>query len=68
MSFASAQFLGFFALLFALYYLLPKRWQWKLLLVGSVVFYWFAGWYFLIYIGVTTITTYLAARKVGQLQ
>lgn len=68
MSFASAQFLGFFALLFALYYLLPKRWQWKLLLVGSVVFYWFAGWYCLIYIGVTTITTYLAARKVGQLQ
>ena len=68
MSFASAQFLAFFAVLFVLYYLIPKRHQWKLLLIGSLFFYYFAGWYCLIYIGVTTVTTYLAARKVGDLQ
>lgn len=67
MSFASAQFLGFLVVLFILYYLIPKRHQWKLLLAGSLFFYWFAGWYCLIYIGVTAVTTYLAARKIGAL-
>ena len=51
MSFASAQFLAFFAVLFVLYYLIPRRHQWKLLLIGSVFFYFFAGWYCLVYIG-----------------
>ena len=68
MSFASAQFLAFFAVLFVLYYLIPKRHQWKLLLIGSVFFYFFAGWYCLVYIGVTAVTTWLAARKIGSLQ
>ena len=68
MSFASAQFLAFFAVLFVLYYSIPKRHQWKLLLAGSVFFYFFAGWYCLAYIGVTAVTTWLAARKIGALQ
>lgn len=68
MSFASAQFVVFFITLFALYYLLPQRWQWKLLLAGSVVFYAFAGWYCLLYIGVTTVTTFFAARRIDDLR
>ena len=67
MNFASAQFLAFFTILFVLYYLIPRRHQWKLLLAGSIFFYWFAGWYCLIYIGVTAVSTYLAGRKVGAL-
>ena len=67
MNFASAQFLAFFTVLFVLYYLIPRRHQWKLLLAGSIFFYWFAGWYCLIYIGVTAVSTYLAGRKVGAL-
>ena len=67
MSFASARFLAFFAVLFVVYYLIPKRHQWKLLLVGSIFFYWFAGWYCLVYIGVTAVSTWLAGRKVGAL-
>lgn len=67
MNFASAQFLGFLAVLFVLYYTIPRRYQWRLLLAGSIFFYWFAGWYCLIYIGVTTVTTYLAARKISAL-
>lgn len=66
MSFASTQFLAFFAALFLLYYAIPRRHQWKLLLAGSLFFYWFAGWWCLIYIGVTTVTTYLAGRKIGR--
>ena len=67
MNLASTQFFAFFAVLFVLYYLIPKRHQWKLLLAGSLFFYYFAGWYCLIYIGVTAVTTYLAGRKVGTL-
>ncbi len=67
MSFASTQFLVFFAALFLLYYTIPQRYQWKLLLVGSLIFYWFAGWWCLIYIGATTVTVCLTARKIDSL-
>jgi len=67
MNFVSTQFFVFLAVLFLLYYTIPRRHQWKLLLVGSLFFYFFAGWYCLIYIGVTTLTTYFAAKKVTDL-
>ena len=67
MSFASTQFLAFFGVLFLLYYTLPRRFQWKLLLVGSLFFYSFAGWWCLIYIGVTTVTTWFTARRMAAL-
>ena len=40
MSFATTQFLAFFGALLLLYYTVPRRWQWKLLLAGSLFFYW----------------------------
>ena len=43
MLFTSYGFLGFLAALFLLYYILPKRCQWILLLAGSYVFYFAAG-------------------------
>ena len=43
MEITSFYFLCFFAALLALYYLVPKRGQWILLLAGSLVYYWFAG-------------------------
>ena len=43
MSFTSGIFLLFLAVLLLLYYLVPGRHQWKLLLAGSYVFYAFAG-------------------------
>lgn len=39
MQFNSFAFLGFFAGLVALYYLLPQRWRWPVLLVASYYFY-----------------------------
>ena len=67
MNFISPQFFLFLLVLFPLYYTIPRRHQWKLLLAGSLFFYCFAGWYCLIYIGVTTVTTYFAAKKVSDL-
>lgn len=67
MNFVSTEFFVFLSVLFLLYYTIPRRHQWKLLLVGSLFFYCFAGWYCLIYIGITTVTTYLTAKKVTDL-
>lgn len=39
MQFNSFVFLGFFAVLVGLYYVLPQRWRWPLLLVASYYFY-----------------------------
>lgn len=64
MLFTSYEFLGFLAVLFVLYYLIPKKFQWKLLLVFSYIFYFFAGAYCLVYILITSVTTYFAACKI----
>ena len=61
MLFTSYEFIGFVALLLVLYYLIPKRFQWMLLLVASYVFYILADPMYLPYILVTTFTTYAAA-------
>ena len=58
MSFVSYKFFAFLAILIILYYLLPKRVQWMLLLVGSLVFYAFSGPQYLIFMAVTILTTY----------
>ena len=59
MSFTSASFLLFAVLTLLLYYTLPKRWQWILLLGASYVFYFFAGAEYLLFILFTTAVTYL---------
>ena len=65
MLFTSYRFLGFLAALLLLYYILPKRFQWILLLAGSYVFYFAAGPSFLLYILAATVTTWFAARRIG---
>ena len=44
------------------YYLVPKKVQWPLLLVASYVFYWCASPWYLLFIGVTTVSTYAVSR------
>lgn len=64
MFFTSYGFLGFAALLFLMYYLVPKKCQWPLLLAASYIFYFMAGADYLIYIFATTVTVYFAARRI----
>lgn len=64
MLFTSYEFLGFLLVLFVLYYLLPVKVQWPLLLVASYLFYWCADPQYLIYILVTTATVYIAALHI----
>ena len=67
MSFVSLGFLAFLAVFIFVYYLVPKKGQWILLLIGSVFFYAFAGWSSLIFIAVTALSTYLAGLYIGKL-
>ena len=62
MSFTSINFLVFFGILLILYYALPKKIQWIVLLVASYTFYVLTGLQYLAFILFTTITTYLVTR------
>lgn len=66
MSFVSFGFIAFLAALIVLYYIVPKRVQWMLLLAGSVFFYAFAGWKAMIFIAVTALSTWLAGILIGR--
>ncbi len=68
MFFTSYEFLGFFIVLLVLYYALPHKFQWPLLLLSSYVFYFVAGPTYLIYILATTATVYFTARIIGKNQ
>ncbi len=64
MLFTSGVFLLFLLALFLLYYLIPKKLQWMMLLVANAVFYAFAGWQGCAYISVTILSTYIISRRI----
>ena len=65
----SLSFLIFFVLV-AIVYFLPflKKYQWIVLLAASYLFFLSFGVRPVIYILITTVTTYLATRKLGRLR
>jgi hypothetical protein len=58
MSFFSWWFLLFTAGALLLYYLLPKKGQWAVLLCLSLGFYAFGGWKALVFLGFTAAVTF----------
>lgn len=64
MPLVSFSFLLFLLIFCLLYFILPKKIQWIVLLAGNLVFYAFSGWQFLIYILVCTFSTWYAALRV----
>ena len=72
----SLTFIGALALLFVLYYTLPKKAQWPLLLLASLGFYAFAGkealssaaFAALGYVSFTVLSSWLIARRIGTMQ
>lgn len=71
MLFTSYSFIAFVLILLLLYYLVPKKWQWSLLLVASYLFYFLCDARYLIYISFTSISTWLFGMgidKVNQRQ
>ncbi len=65
MQLTSASFLLFAGVLLAVYYLVPKKWQWVVLLAGSWIFYLAAGALSIAFLALTTVTTYAAACSMG---
>ncbi|MCQ2080844.1 MAG: MBOAT family protein [Lachnospiraceae bacterium] len=66
MLFTSYEFIGFITVLFILFYAIPKRFQWILLLAGSYIFYYLARPVYVAYIFTTTLVVYLVALKLDQ--
>ena len=64
--FVSYAFIAFIAGLVILYYLIPRSWQWGLLLPASFGFYYFAGWTYLFFIVGTATTVYLAGMLISR--
>lgn len=62
MALTSFRFLVFAAVTVLLYYLLPKRGQWVVLLTASFLFYAAAGGWYLPFILTTILTTFFLAR------
>lgn len=58
--------LGFFAIILAVYYILPHKFRWGLLLLASVVFYASADWKMLALIGGSILVSYIAGLKIEQ--
>ena len=67
MLFTSFEFIVFLLLVFVLYYSLPKKSQWVQLLVFSYIFYFIADPRYLIFIVVTTVSTYLVSLKLKKI-
>lgn len=66
MSFFTLPFFGLLALGLLLYYLLPKKCQWVVLLCASLTFYLWGGLWALAYLLFTAGTTYGAALLLGR--
>ena len=60
MNLFSLEFVILLSILLLLYYLLPRKTQWLCLLAASIVFYAFSGAVNLVFVGITSFTTWLA--------
>jgi len=67
MLFVSYEFVAFLIIFIACYYTVFKRFQWQFLLVGSILFYLFAGKIYLIYMALVTAGVYFATLKTDDL-
>ena len=67
MAFVSYQFIAFALGVLLLYYLLPRKAQWPLLLVASVCYFAFFGWEDLIFIAAATVISYVCARIMAKI-
>ncbi|MCR5416233.1 MAG: MBOAT family protein [Pseudobutyrivibrio sp.] len=65
MLFTSYEFIGFLLAVFVIYYLLPGKMQWPFLLLASYAFYFIADPRYLIFIAVTSVTTFFAAKAIS---
>ncbi|MGD9873492.1 MAG: MBOAT family protein [Kiritimatiellia bacterium] len=66
MLFNSAEFIIFFVVLYALYVVFSHRWQNRLLLAGSYIFYGAWDWRFLSLILISTVIDFYCGKAIGR--
>ena len=66
MGFVSLYFLAFLVLLFPVYFFVPKKVRWIVLLVFSIVFYLLCSWKSIFFITFTTVCIYFAALGIAK--
>ena len=66
MSFISAVFVGFLLITATVYFLVPARSQWIVLLSASYIFYFAAGMELAIFLLCTTVIVFVAGRRIGK--
>ncbi|MEH2944976.1 MBOAT family O-acyltransferase [Lachnospiraceae bacterium KK002] len=67
MDFISVTFMIFILILICLYFLVPDKYKWMVLLAGSYVFYAFSGIKLMIFLIFTTGVTFVSGRKLGDI-
>lgn len=67
MSFTSISFFIFILITIGLYYVLPKKIQWVILLIASYIFYMFSGVKLLAFLLFTTLTTFISGILIGNI-
>lgn len=68
MLFTSLQFIAFVLILLVLYYVIPAKWQWIVLLAGNIYFYAQSGWGGFLFIITTILTTFATAIAIEAVQ
>jgi D-alanyl-lipoteichoic acid acyltransferase DltB (MBOAT superfamily) len=67
MTFTSFHFVVFFPLVILLFYLLPARFRWILLLAASAFFYWVFSWqYLLLFFGMSILNWFVGIRIINK--
>ncbi|MBR6106958.1 MAG: MBOAT family protein [Oscillospiraceae bacterium] len=67
MLFTDSIFIIGLTVLFIVYFLVPQRFRWMLLLIGSIGFYAYSGPFNLIYIFVTALSTFLITNRIAHM-
>lgn len=64
MAITSLSFVVFIFVLWAIYFIVPQRFQWLILLIASILFYTSGGAATIIYVLLTSLSVYLATRVI----
>ena len=58
--------LSFFAVVLAIYYIVPHKVRWGILLASSIIFYAFSDWKMLGLMGISIVFSYISGLKIAQ--
>ena len=67
MSLLSIKFIVFLIILILFYFTVYEKYQWIVLLAGSVFFYWLCDWRGFLFVCITILTQFLAAYKIDKI-